>query len=299
MLRKHTAPLDYMRNIISTLTYIANHPISSQHLYKAYCRYIRWQIESRLHTEIEFQWIEGSKLIARNGMTGATGNIYCGLHEFRDMVFLLHFLRPQDLYIDVGANIGSYTILASAVCKARSISVEPDPVTMDALRRNVQANRIDSRVQLVEEALGSKNGTARLTIGRDTLNCITNDQHATTREVRICTIDKLLKGMKPIFIKMDVEGHEENIIKGAENILATPTLIAIQIETVTQHTESILHSAGFRRCIYNPYTRRIAYYDHNTSNQITTQNSLYIRDLNICQQRVSNACSRQIFEQRI
>ena len=46
---------------------------------------------------MEFQWIKGSKLIVRNGMTGATGNIYCGLHEFADMGFVLHLLRPGDL----------------------------------------------------------------------------------------------------------------------------------------------------------------------------------------------------------
>ena len=56
-----------------------------------------------------FDWIEGSKLAARNGMTGATGNIYCGLHEFVDMAFLLHLLRPSDLFVDVGAGFLQFT----------------------------------------------------------------------------------------------------------------------------------------------------------------------------------------------
>jgi hypothetical protein len=42
-----------------------------------------------------------------------SGNIYAGLHEFGDMAFVLHFLRAGDLFADVGANIGSYTVLAS------------------------------------------------------------------------------------------------------------------------------------------------------------------------------------------
>jgi hypothetical protein len=50
---------------------------------------------------------------ATSGMTGATGNLYVGLHEFEEMAFLLHFLRPGDLFADVGANVGSYTILAA------------------------------------------------------------------------------------------------------------------------------------------------------------------------------------------
>ena len=60
-------------------------------------------------------------------MTGATGNIYTGLHEFEDMMFLLHLLRPGDIFVDAGANIGSYTVLASAVVGAKSISFEPVP----------------------------------------------------------------------------------------------------------------------------------------------------------------------------
>ena len=121
-----------------------------------------------MRSEVEFPWIEGSKLIVRNGMAGATGNIYCGLHEFADMAFLLHFLRTGDLFVDVGANIGSYTVLATAVCGAQTIAAEPDPGTSHSLKRNVQANGIEQRVTLVEAALGSARGTARFSIGNDT-----------------------------------------------------------------------------------------------------------------------------------
>ena len=57
-------------------------------------------------------------------MTGATGNIYAGLHEFVDMAFCLHLLRSGDLFVDVGANIGSYTVLASKVAGANSVTLE-------------------------------------------------------------------------------------------------------------------------------------------------------------------------------
>jgi hypothetical protein len=73
----------------------------------ALARFVLWQIVSRLRAEIEFEWIEGAKLIVSRGMTGATGNIYCGLHEFVEMGFVLHLLRPNDLFLDVGANMGA------------------------------------------------------------------------------------------------------------------------------------------------------------------------------------------------
>src|ERR1700739_1067728 len=121
----------------ATLRFIFSYPLNRGRPLSALGRLVVWQLTSRLHAEIEFDWIEGAKLLVSRGMTGATGNIYCGLHEFAEMGFLLHLLRPNDLFLDVGANVGSYTILASRVCGARVIAFEPDPGAAKALRRNI------------------------------------------------------------------------------------------------------------------------------------------------------------------
>jgi hypothetical protein len=110
---------------MATLKFIVSHPLNRGRPLSALGRFAAWQIASRLRSEIEFELIEGAKLIVSRGMTGATGNIYCGLHEFVEMGFLLHLLRPDDLFLDVGANIGTYTILGAGVCKARTIAFEP------------------------------------------------------------------------------------------------------------------------------------------------------------------------------
>lgn len=175
-----------MASLLPTLQFIAAHPISSRRPLSAYWRYARWQIESRLRDEVVFDWIEGSKLVARNGMTGATGNIYCGLHEFIDMAFLLHLLRPGDLFVDVGANIGSYTVLASAVCGARSIAIEPDPDTVGSLNRNIEINRIVDRVRIVQAAVGSAPGKIQFTVGRDTTNRVARECVRRHARLRYC-----------------------------------------------------------------------------------------------------------------
>ena len=48
-------------------------------------------------------------------MTGATMNMYRGLHVAADILFVLHVLRVDDVFLDVGANVGTYSILASCV----------------------------------------------------------------------------------------------------------------------------------------------------------------------------------------
>src|SRR5262249_18454841 len=202
-----------------TLRFIASHPLSSKRPLSAYWRYARWQVESRLRTEVEFNWIEGAKLIVRNGMTGAAGDILFRLHEFNDMAFLLHLLRPHDLFIDVGANIGSYTVLASAVCGARSIAIEPDPCATKSLRRNIEANNLSSRVKVIEAALGAVPGKVNFTVGLDTTNRVANDSDPLTREVAIRTLDEIVSEHNPVLIKMDVEGYEPEIVTGASVVL--------------------------------------------------------------------------------
>lgn len=278
-----------MASILPTLQFIARHPLSSRRPLSAYWRYARWQVESRLRDEIVFDWVEGSKLVARNGMTGATGNIYCGLHEFVDMAFLLHFLRPEDLFVDVGANIGSYTVLASAVCGAQSISIEPDPDTMRSLKRNVEANSIGSRVRLVEMAVGSEAGMIRFTIGHDTTNRVATDADARVRDVLVQTLDEILQNGNPILIKMDVEGYEPKVVAGAAETLKKPSLLAVITETADERVCSVLKAAGFEIASYDPFARVLtAGAGHKSTN------ALFVRDLDLCRSRVRRAARRTI-----
>jgi hypothetical protein len=116
-----------MDKIKRTLGFIFSHPLGKRHPLKSLFRFMLWQLQSSLSPAklIIKHYVAQVKFYAKKGLTGITGNIYTGLHEFSDMGFLLHFLRPQDTFFDVGANVGSYTLLASGVCKAKSVAIEP------------------------------------------------------------------------------------------------------------------------------------------------------------------------------
>ena len=130
-------------NFTRVISNILNHPFNRQHKLKAFQRFIKWQLASKiLNYPVIVPFTDKTWLIIKKGMTGATGNYYCGLHDFEDMVFLMHFLRKEDLFIDVGANIGSYTILSSGHVGANTISVEPVPSTFKNLMNNIAINHI-------------------------------------------------------------------------------------------------------------------------------------------------------------
>jgi predicted RNA methylase len=100
-------------------------------------------------------------------MTGATKNLYCGLDDFEDMGFLLHALRPSDLFIDIGANVGSFTVLAGAVVGASCIAIEPIFETYKKLLDNIAINRLNGRCEALNVAVGSEEGELEFTAGLD------------------------------------------------------------------------------------------------------------------------------------
>ena len=286
-----------MPSVIPTLRYIASHPLSSKRRVSAFWRFAKWQIESRLREEVVVDWVAGARLIACNGMTGATGNIYCGLHEFVEMGFLLHLLRPEDLFVDVGANAGSYTVLASAVCKAQTIAVEPDPISVKALIRNVKINAIESRVQVEQVALGERSGRAYLTAGRDTTNQIVSQRSSATQEIQMRRLDDVVSGKSPMLIKMDVEGHERQVIDGGRNALRDSSLLAIQLETVNQEVQEDLRRLDFRKMVYNPFSRQLSFSE--TGAIPGCLNTIFVRDVELCRARTESAPTRQVFNQAI
>lgn len=273
-----------------TLRFILNHPMNRDRPVSALTRYAKWQVQSRIRDQVVFDWIDGARLVVQSGMTGATGNIYCGLHEYADMAFVLHLLRENDLFLDLGANIGSYTVLASKVCGARSISVEPDPGTLVFLRRNVEANGIEDRVEIAETALGAEHRIARFSIGYDTTNRVVDEGSKVGREVSLMPLDAIVGDRRPTMIKMDVEGYEAEVLKGARETLKKDTLLAVETETSDTVVIDALTEAGFERWYYDPARRELS----NEPLGISSSNALYLRDVQRVRGRVAEAPARKV-----
>ncbi len=279
-----------------TFSFINDHPLAKQHLIRSYYRFILWQIRSRLYTNLlTVPFIGETKIKAKKGLTGITGSIYTGLHEFEDMSFMLHFLKENECFMDVGANVGAYTILASGVNRAKTISFEPIPVTFDIMKQNVVLNNLEELVTLKNEGIGSENGILNFTNSNDTTNHVAIDNMAdSTISVPITTLDKYYEqGFKPSLIKIDVEGFETEVIKGAQLLLKDPILKAIIIELNgcgerygydDTHIHETLLKADFRPYNYQPFLRNLI-----LQNSPGNMNTIYIRDIDYVKERILNA----------
>lgn len=291
--------------LLKTLRYITQHPLTRDNKLKAIQRFLKWQISRFFNKKtIIHPFIGDSKLFVSKGMTGATGNIYTGLHEFEDMGFLLHYLRKQDLFIDIGANIGTYTVLASKVKRANTISIEPILSTYENLENNILLNNIKNKVLSYNIGVGSKDTILQFTNSLDTINhvIIENDDAKghLIEKVVVKPLDSLIGELSPNLIKIDVEGFEKEVLDGAINTLSKKELDAIIIELNSSgkkygYSDDEIHLTltkyGFTPFSYNPIDRKLT----ELKSFNLTCNTIYIRNKSDVMHRLKNADVIKIF----
>lgn len=215
-------------------------------------------------------------MVVEPGMTGATGNIYCGLHEFEDMALLLHLLRGDDCFVDIGANVGSYSILAAGVCGARVLAFEPVPQTFAKLVRNLRVNGIESLAVGELVAAGEATGTLKFTADLDTRNQVAPEAYrGKVIEVPVRALDQLLVNFPAVMWKVDVEGFEEQVLRGAGNALRNPELRVVLLEGTSQEITATMDAAGFSRATYDPWKRSFCLNPEKTA----LNNNLWIRQV--------------------
>lgn len=270
--------------LANTLKFLISHPLSHSKPWKALVNFVHWQLHSRLANKslsaFVFRFVENTNIIVRGGETGATGNIYVGLHEFVDMCLILHFLSKEDLFFDIGANIGSYSLLAGGVSNASVIALEPVSNTFYKLIENIGINNLHGQVKCLQYAVGASISQGFITTNRGCQNKIlsssTTNLTNKTELVNITTIDELSKSYGfPLAMKIDVEGYEEYAFAGALETLNNQTLSLIVIEGVSHAVHDKLTQAGFTKVFYNPYTREVL---SNPVASLQSGNNIYIRN---------------------
>lgn len=137
-----------------------------------------------------------------------------------DVAFFREFLRPGDSVVDVGANIGSLSILAAITAgnTGKVIAIEPHPRIYGFQRQNLAFNQIRN-VESHNVALGESPGQLHFSDERsDDQNGVLSDGGIV---VTVTTLDTLTVALPAIaLLKIDVEGYELPVLKGARETLA-------------------------------------------------------------------------------
>jgi FkbM family methyltransferase len=274
---------------------IFSHPLNKANRLKAIWRFLVWQIVSRVYKHpILLPFTNKSSYLCWNGLTGLTGNYYYGLMEMEEMSFLLHFLKDEDCFFDIGANVGAFSILAIQHSKANIHIFEPHPQSFKYLSRNIFIQDRKENVSLYNLALGDFHGRVSFTSDLDTVNHVATPEEKNLISVEMTTLNSL-KLPSPTIIKIDVEGFELNVLNGATEIFEGDTLLVVIIELngsgdrygiSDKDIDTFLKNYGFYPFTYNPFVRRLIELENYTSH-----NTIYIRNKELISNRLVNSSS--------
>lgn len=270
---------------------IRQHPLAREHAARVIWNILSWQCRSRLTRQLDIPFVDATVLRASRALTGLSGNIYFGLHEYESMSFALHLLGSEDRFVDAGANAGSYTVLAAGVRGAQVLAIEPDPDARQALRDNLAANHIESQVELSTMLIAGCAGELAFSRGLDTTNHVLSETElraGLAHDLRpASTLDQIVAGRTPALIKIDIEGAEMAALDGATQTLGAPGLLALIIEC-SEHSEAVirtrLRANGFEAVRYHPRQRHLERREDGGGG-----NTLYVRWSEALLQRLRQA----------
>lgn len=182
-----------------------------------------------------------------------------GNYENETAGWLMEQFDENTTFFDVGANLGYFTLMSSfKINKGKIFAFEPVPKNIAILKKNLELNDVKN-VQLIEKALSVKEGKAHFAVEENGANSHFEDidlVHAKMNkedvvEVNVTTLDIFCKenNVIPDVIKVDVEGAEVDVLKGATELLKqkkTKWLVSVHTDPLMKGTLQIFKDHGYR-----------------------------------------------------
>lgn len=165
-------------------------------------------------------------------------NLYADKIFSGDIVNFLGKLMPIfGSFIDVGANIGSITVPTISRYALPSLAVEPVADNYKLLKENLRLNGLEKQVKTLQAAVGDSEGVTQIYLspnnsGDHRINRKDNEERK-SEQVSLYTLDKCLREYDelkpPYLIKVDVQGYETYVIRGAQSMVQSPCAFVIEL----------------------------------------------------------------------
>jgi FkbM family methyltransferase len=178
-------------------------------------------------------------------------------YEYDALSFLQLYLphpkiNKKGIILDIGANVGNHTVFWAAQGHT-VVPFEPNPRANTLLRRNIESNNLSTRVLLEISHYGVSDQRSRIDVVDDMkqnlggAHIVFSKDDSKSDKIECVPLDSLKFGKRVDFVKIDVEGHEENVLRGAKKTIAdNRPLIYCEATNETRKTvEKILKGLSY------------------------------------------------------
>lgn len=195
-------------------------------------------VVQRSHIPAVVQLTPEAKCICHPERSFAGLVIYTKFPEYPDMNFIYDITRPDDIFIDVGADIGTYSLVAaSKITTGKVYAFEPTPSSLCILNQNIYLNNFGSKIEIVEKLVSDIDATEGFVFCKDS-----EENHIIYSKGKMAEKGQKVKSVKldtfaasmglsyVDLVKIDVEGAEYKVLQGFEGYLATGSVGILLIE---------------------------------------------------------------------
>jgi FkbM family methyltransferase len=192
-------------------------------------------------------------------------SIYLSTYAPDEVATFQRLVRRGMTFVDVGANVGYFTLLAARQVGpgGRVLAIEPSPYAVERLKATVAANALRS-VEVIQAGLSDAEGTLPLFVpaaaGNHTPTMTAGASDASRVDVPVTTLSRVLRerGIDRVdVLKVDVEGHEPRVFAGAHDALQSGVVRNI----VCEFNEAWLAAARSSSGALDAFLRRMGFYD--------------------------------------
>ena len=256
---------------------VRTHPANSGAPNSATLRALRWQVRKRISRQPITKSAFGMDLQFPSSSGSASNLVYFGeCYEWETINFIRSYLRPGDIVVDVGANVGmfTYAALQCVLPDGRVHAIEPTPWAAQNIHHNVDRNRVAQSVHVYELAASDEAGTARFTADQDVSNHMefddltSHDAGSDLIEVPTAPLDALLPEEATISLaKFDVEGAGTKALTGFLHHLenANPPVVLIEAHdhslkkmgSSRDEVMALLADNGYESLVYDVDARQL------------------------------------------
>lgn len=211
-----------MGDVAGVVRYVWGHPANEGQRFRRLAQAATFQLRGRvLHRPSVVRIGRRASIEVALHDVGGSKAVYANPPDVPEMRVWQDRLETGDLFVDVGANVGVYSLFAADL-GAEVIAIEPGRV--DRLHRNVALNGF--ALVIVNKALSNHEGTVRFDPSGDTVAHVGGGR----AEVPATTLDAILEGRTAAGVKVDVEGGERLVLEGAWESLRDRRLKCVQLE---------------------------------------------------------------------